>query len=95
MGKIYSSAEELIGATPLLDLNRLAKCEDLKARVLAKLERNNPAGSAKDRVALAMINDGESPGPPSSSPPPAIRVSALPWWRLCGATTLSSSCPTP
>lgn len=62
MGKIYSSAEELIGGTPLLALERLYKSEKLKARVLAKLERQNPGGSAKDRIALAMIQDAESRG---------------------------------
>ncbi|MBE6947964.1 MAG: cysteine synthase A [Ruminococcaceae bacterium] len=62
MANIYSSAEDLIGGTPLLELNRLAQSEGLRARVLAKLERGNPGGSAKDRVALAMINDAENRG---------------------------------
>ena len=62
MGKIYGSAEELIGSTPLVALDRLAKSEHLKARILAKLERTNPGGSVKDRVALSMIDDAENRG---------------------------------
>ncbi len=62
MGKIYTSMEQLIGGTPLLELTRLEAALGLKARVLAKLESKNPAGSAKDRVALAMINDAEKKG---------------------------------
>ena len=58
MGKIYPSAEALIGATPLLELGRLTN----SARLLAKLERSNPGGSVKDRVAVAMIDDAESRG---------------------------------
>ena len=62
MGKIYGSAEELIGGTPLVALDRLVKSEHLKARILAKLERTNPGGSVKDRVALSMIDDAENRG---------------------------------
>ena len=62
MPKIYTSADQLIGRTPLLELTNLEKAETLKARVLAKLEYFNPAGSAKDRVALSMINDAEARG---------------------------------
>ena len=62
MPKIYTSADQLIGRTPLLELTNLEKNENLKARVLAKLEYFNPAGSAKDRVALSMINDAEERG---------------------------------
>ena len=62
MGKIYPSVEALIGSTPLLALERLYQSQGLKARVLAKLERSNPGGSAKDRVALAMIEDAENRG---------------------------------
>lgn len=62
MGKIFTSAEELIGRTPLLELGRIAREEGLAARVLGKLEYLNPAGSAKDRVALAMLDDGEARG---------------------------------
>ena len=62
MSRIYQSAEALIGGTPLLELSNLEKSENLGAKVLAKLEYLNPAGSAKDRVALAMINDAEERG---------------------------------
>ena len=62
MSNIYKSAEELIGRTPLLELTNLERENALAARVLAKLEYFNPAGSAKDRVALAMINDAEARG---------------------------------
>ena len=62
MARIYKSAEELIGRTPLLELTGLARKEQLAARVLAKLEYFNPAGSAKDRVALAMVRDAEEKG---------------------------------
>ena len=62
MSKIYTSADQLIGKTPLLELSRLEKKEGLKARVLAKLEYFNPAGSVKDRVSKAMIDDAEAKG---------------------------------
>ena len=62
MSRIYTSVQQLIGATPLLELCNLEKEEKLAARVLAKLEYFNPAGSAKDRVALAMILDAEEKG---------------------------------
>ena len=62
MARIYGSAEELIGKTPLVRLNNIEKNEGLGARLLAKLESFNPGGSAKDRVALAMINDAEERG---------------------------------
>ena len=62
MSNIYTSVAQLIGKTPLLALNNIAKKDDLKARVLAKLEGCNPAGSAKDRVALSMILDAEEKG---------------------------------
>ena len=62
MQKIYTSAEELIGNTPLLELVRIEKELGLKARVLAKLEYLNPAGSVKDRVAKAMLDDAEKSG---------------------------------
>ena len=62
MSRIYTSADQLIGRTPLLELVHIEKEEGLKARVLAKLECFNPAGSAKDRVALAMIDDAENRG---------------------------------
>ena len=62
MAKIYTSASQLIGNTPLLELQALTASEKLSARLLAKLEYLNPAGSAKDRVALAMIEDAEQKG---------------------------------
>ena len=62
MSKIYTSAEQLIGHTPLLELTHLEKTEGLQARILAKLEYLNPAGSVKDRVAKAMLDDAEARG---------------------------------
>ena len=62
MSRIYSSMEELIGGTPLLELKKIEKEFDLKARVLAKLEYFNPAGSVKDRIAKEMILDAEEKG---------------------------------
>ena len=62
MATIYTSADQLIGSTPLLELTHMGKEEKWKARVLAKLEYFNPAGSAKDRVALSMILDAEEKG---------------------------------
>lgn len=62
MGKIYTSADQLIGGTPLLELTHLEKRHELGARVLAKLEYLNPAGSIKDRIAKAMIEDAEKKG---------------------------------
>ncbi|MCQ2545813.1 MAG: cysteine synthase A [Clostridia bacterium] len=62
MGKIYTSADQLIGKTPLLELTHIEKALGLQAKILAKLEYFNPAGSVKDRVARAMIDDAESKG---------------------------------
>ena len=62
MSKIYTSADQLIGGTPLLELTNMEKSEKLSAKVLVKLEYFNPAGSAKDRVALSMIQDAEQRG---------------------------------
>ena len=62
MGKIYKSVDQLVGNTPLMELGNLMKAEKLQARLLAKLECMNPAGSVKDRVALSMINDAEEKG---------------------------------
>jgi len=62
MGRIYTSAQQLVGNTPLLALENIARQEALKATLLAKLEGFNPAGSVKDRVALAMIDDAENKG---------------------------------
>ena len=60
MSRIYTSAEQLIGGTPLLELAHSEREEGLQARILAKLEYFNPAGSAKDRAAKSMIDDGEA-----------------------------------
>ena len=60
MSKIYTSADQLIGKTPLLELTNVEKKENLEAKLLAKLEYFNPAGSVKDRVAKAMIDDAEA-----------------------------------
>ena len=62
MSNIYTSADQLIGKTPLLELTHIEKQYDLKARILAKLEYFNPAGSVKDRIAKAMIDDAEAKG---------------------------------
>ncbi len=62
MSNIYTSADQLIGHTPLLELTHIEKKYDLEAKVLAKLEYFNPAGSVKDRVAKAMIDDAEAKG---------------------------------
>ena len=62
MSEIYTSADQLIGSTPLLELTHIEKKHGLKAKVLAKLEYFNPAGSVKDRIAKAMIDDAEAKG---------------------------------
>ncbi len=62
MSHIYTSADQLIGKTPLLELTHIEKVYDLKARIVAKLEYFNPAGSVKDRIAKAMIDDAEAKG---------------------------------
>lgn len=62
MSKIYTSADQLIGKTPVLELTYLERKYDLKAKILAKLEYFNPAGSVKDRIAKAMIDDAEQNG---------------------------------
>ena len=62
MSKIYTSADQLIGSTPLLELTHIEKDLGLKAKILAKLEYFNPAGSVKDRIAKAMIDDAEAKG---------------------------------
>ena len=62
MSRIYTSADQLIGKTPLLELTHIEKAHDLKAKILAKLEYFNPAGSVKDRIAKAMIDDAEQKG---------------------------------
>ena len=62
MSKIYTSADQLIGKTPLLELTHIEKEEGLEAKILVKLEYFNPAGSVKDRIAKAMIDDAEARG---------------------------------
>jgi len=62
MGNVFTSVEQLIGHTPLLELTHIERADGLGARVLAKLERANPAGSVKDRVALSIILDAEASG---------------------------------
>lgn len=62
MSKIYTSADQLIGKTPLLELTHIEKKYELKAKVLAKLEYFNPAGSVKDRIARKMLDDAEAAG---------------------------------
>ena len=62
MSRIYTAADQLIGGTPLLELTHIEQAEGLKARLLAKLEYLNPAGSVKDRVGKAMIDDAERRG---------------------------------
>ena len=62
MSKIYTAADQLIGKTPLLELTHIEKAENLQAKIIAKLEYFNPAGSVKDRIAKAMIEDAEQKG---------------------------------
>ena len=62
MSNIYTSADKLVGNTPLLELTHIEKALALKAIILAKLEYLNPAGSVKDRIAKAMIDDAEQKG---------------------------------
>ena len=62
MSKVYTSIDQLVGHTPLLELGHIEKEQGLKARVLVKLEYFNPAGSVKDRIAKAMLDDAEAAG---------------------------------
>ena len=62
MAKIYQDLSELIGNTPLMEVKNIEKAENLKARLLVKIESFNPGGSVKDRIALAMIEDAEKSG---------------------------------
>ena len=85
MSNIYSRADQLIGKTPLLELTHIEREIGLEARILAKLEYFNPAGSVKDRIAKAMIDDAEQKGllkpgyrHGASNPHRAIPGSALP-----------------
>ena len=95
MSKIYTSADQLIGHTPLLELTHIEKEADLKATVLAKLEYFNPAGSVKDRIAKKMIDDAEAtgklkPGSVIIELPPATPALVWPLWPLPRATASSS-----
>ena len=94
MSKIYTSADQLIGKTPLLELVHIEQSENLEAKVLGKLEYFNPAGSVKDRIAKAMIDDAEQkgllkPGAVIIEQPPAIPALALPPWQPPAATASS------
>ena len=84
--RIYENITELVGGTPLLELKRLAASKGLSARILAKLELFNPAGSVKDRVAKAMVLDAEAKGVlvPGSVivEPTSGNTSAWPWWGM-------------
>ena len=62
MNRIYAAADQLIGHTPLLELTHIEKELGLEAKIIAKLEYLNPAGSVKDRIAKAMIDDAEAKG---------------------------------
>ena len=84
MSKIYTSADQLIGKTPLLELSHIEKAEKLEAKLLAKLEYFNPAGSVKDRIAKAILDDAA-----------ATPVSALHPWPPHAAIASSSSCLRP
>ena len=70
MSNIYTSADQLIGKTPLLELTHIEKAHDLKAKIVAKLEYFNPAGSVKDRIAKAMLDDAEATASSSLCPRP-------------------------
>ena len=98
MANIYTSADQLIGKTPLLELTHIEKALGLKAKVLAKLEYLNPAGSVKDRVAKAMIDDAEEKGllkPGSVIIEPTSGNTGIGLAAVPGATVSSSSCRTP
>ena len=100
MANIYTSADQLIGKTPLLELTHIEERYKLKAKILAKLEYFNPAGSVKDRIAKAMIDAAEAsgrltPGSVIIEQLPAIRASALPPWRPPEAIVSLSSCLKP
>ena len=78
MANIYTSADQLIGKTPLLELTRIEEELGLKAKVLAKLEYFNPAGSVKDRIAKRMIEDAEASGKLSQVQPLSNQLLAIP-----------------
>ena len=101
MSKIYTSADQLIGKTPLLELVHIEKAEGLEAKVLGKLEYFNPAGSVKDRIAKAMIDDAEAEGSAEArfrhhrAHLRQHRHRSWPPWLLPVATASSSSCRRP
>ena len=100
MSNIYTSADQLIGKTPLLELTHIEEEAGLKARILAKLEYFNPAGSVKDRIAKAMIDEAEAssrlkPAPPLSNPPRATLGLGWPQWPPPEATASLSPCRRP
>ena len=78
MSKIYTSADQLIGHTPLLELTHIEAAEGLEAKLLAKLEYFNPAGSVKDRIAKAMLDDAEAAGKLICAVNPAREEAELP-----------------
>ena len=80
MSNIYTSVSQIIGRTPLLEVKNIAKKDNLKARLLVKLEGCNPAGSAKDRVALSMIEDAEEKGLLSPGATIIEPTSGFVWW---------------
>ena len=87
MGKIAKKLTDLVGNTPLLELSNYNASNGLKARVVAKLEYFNPAGSVKDRISLAMVEDAEAKGTLKSGAtiierPVEIQVSAWHLWQL-------------
>ena len=96
MSGIYTSADQLIGRTPLLELSHLEHQFGLKARILAKLEYFNPAGSVKDRIAKEMLDDAEAAGtlkPGSVIIEPTSGNTGI--GLDSGDTGSSSSCPIP
>ena len=100
MARIYTSADQLIGRTPLLELTRLEKEENLAAKLVVKLEYFNPAGSVKDRIARAMIDDAEvsgklKPGSVIIEPTSGNTGIGLASVRRREDTASSSSCPRP
>ena len=92
MSNIYTSADQLIGRTPLLELTHIERDEKLEARLLAKLEYFNPAGSVKDRIAKAMIDDAEARG---VLKPGAVIIEPTSGNTGIGLAASSSSCPRP
>ena len=97
---LYTSVTDLIGGTPMLELNNIVKKDGLTVRLLAKLEGCNPAGSAKDRVALSMILDAEEkgllrPGSVIIEPTSGNTGIGLCSVAAAGAINASSSCPIP